>query len=467
VDGEALSRSDKLAQVYPLPFRAEYAYLLTQALANGSFECDARKIWSNLYAYNRPDISAEMVAAILDEYERVKMLFRWRGEDRKVWGHWVGSLQRGRLPAASAIKKGEKVGLPVPMDLLEAFLTEPIASQGTEEPSRAGQALSQDESIASPPQGVSQEVPRALPGDSLAGFGSGLGKGLGLGLGSASGGSQLLSSLSSSDEDEAGGTGGGAPAGREHETEIHDSFPQDENAGGKPPSTPKVVPVRREAVRLAKRNQQQPAARKTRPAGPPPGPIEMQFGPTGPVIIGSQSRIRTPGVSSTPGERVPATPEDDDPAFFTKLYHREMHPPRISEDNFEPLDFAFTLENDFAGLPPKEVRRIVYYCFRASAKKKAYWSSAKANIDSRARLEQALPQMATQVPDDYYLSGSLTQPIPIADPACTKCAGSGSITIEHPAYPGAQGRFQASQQCECVKPHPAPWRLNFDDGKAA
>lgn len=122
VDGDALARSDKLGQVEPIDFRSEYAYLLTLALSNGSFECDARKIWSDLYSYNRPDVTPEQVAAMLDEFERVKMLFRWTESSGKVWGHWVGSDKPGRLPAPSRLRNGEKVGAPVPAEKLKAFV---------------------------------------------------------------------------------------------------------------------------------------------------------------------------------------------------------------------------------------------------------------------------------------------------------------------------------------------------------
>jgi hypothetical protein len=90
VEGEALWGSDKLAQVQPEWMRAELANLIPLALPKSSFECDARKIWSRVYAFNRPSITPEVVEQILAEYRRVKILFTWQ-EDGKTWGFWVGS----------------------------------------------------------------------------------------------------------------------------------------------------------------------------------------------------------------------------------------------------------------------------------------------------------------------------------------------------------------------------------------
>src|ERR1700730_12859591 len=89
IDGEGLWRSDKLAQVEPPSFRAEYACLLPLALANGVFEANARRIWATVYSYNRPDVNVEQVEKILAEFERVKLLFIWT-DSGKIWGYCVG-----------------------------------------------------------------------------------------------------------------------------------------------------------------------------------------------------------------------------------------------------------------------------------------------------------------------------------------------------------------------------------------
>lgn len=95
VDGGGLWRSDKLALVEPEWIRPEYANLIPLALANGSFEASARRVWADVYSYNRPGITLEMVEQILAELERVKLLFRWTDEAGKQWGYWVGIEKRG------------------------------------------------------------------------------------------------------------------------------------------------------------------------------------------------------------------------------------------------------------------------------------------------------------------------------------------------------------------------------------
>ena len=124
IDGEALWRSDKLAQVEPPKFRAEYANLVPLALANGTFEATARRVWSSVYSFNRPDVpTAELVEQLLDELERVKLLFRWTDPPTgKVWGFWVGIDKPGRLPGRSRRGRNEAVGLDPPPDELRKFL---------------------------------------------------------------------------------------------------------------------------------------------------------------------------------------------------------------------------------------------------------------------------------------------------------------------------------------------------------
>jgi hypothetical protein len=142
IDGEGLWRSDKVAQVEPPSFRAEYACLLPLALANGVFEANARRIWTMVYSYNRPDVSVEQVEKILAEFERVKLLFRWT-EAGKAWGYFVGIDKPGRLPAPSRLKHGhELLGPEPPKESLQAFLGslvttgQPMASQSVSNGSR-------------------------------------------------------------------------------------------------------------------------------------------------------------------------------------------------------------------------------------------------------------------------------------------------------------------------------------------
>jgi hypothetical protein len=163
IDGEGIWKSDKIAQVEPPRYRAEYANLLALAMANGTFECNPRAIWASCYGYNRPDIFPEDVIAILDEFERVKLLFRWDVAG-KVWGFWVGIDKPGRLPSPARQKeRHEKTGEVVPQEKLREFLGELIGNQ----PETVG-------------------MPIGSLGSGL-GFGLGIGKGNGSGFGSGLG----------------------------------------------------------------------------------------------------------------------------------------------------------------------------------------------------------------------------------------------------------------------------------------
>jgi hypothetical protein len=99
VDGDALWRSDKLTQVNPSSYRAEYANMIPLALADGTFECNPRRVWADVYSYNRPDITVDMVEDILNEFERVGLLSRKSDEKGKIWGFWIGIEKR--LPSES------------------------------------------------------------------------------------------------------------------------------------------------------------------------------------------------------------------------------------------------------------------------------------------------------------------------------------------------------------------------------
>lgn len=123
IDGDRLWRSEKLKKVEPPSYRAEYANLLPIALADGTFECSADRVWCDVYSFNRPDITSEQVAKILDEFERVKLLFRWQDQDKKTWGYWVGMVEKGLLPSKKRAKTHRlKMGKNVPKESLKSFL---------------------------------------------------------------------------------------------------------------------------------------------------------------------------------------------------------------------------------------------------------------------------------------------------------------------------------------------------------
>ena len=103
VDGDAVWRSKKLKQMSP-EFRAEYANLVPLAEANGVFEVDVDRVWSDVYSYNREGVTVGIVAEILAELESVGLLRVWQ-ESGKVWGYWEGIHKSGRLPKASELLK--------------------------------------------------------------------------------------------------------------------------------------------------------------------------------------------------------------------------------------------------------------------------------------------------------------------------------------------------------------------------
>jgi hypothetical protein len=82
--------SSKLASVQPQEWRPEYVWLLIGSFVDGTFEADPARIWARAYAYSRPDWSAEKVAKLLDEFERVGLLQRTKDEQGRVWGLWTG-----------------------------------------------------------------------------------------------------------------------------------------------------------------------------------------------------------------------------------------------------------------------------------------------------------------------------------------------------------------------------------------
>ncbi len=123
IHGEGVWRSDKLARVQPLWARAEYVNLIPLALANGVFECNARRVWSEVYSYNRPDITVQDVeTVILPALVRVGLLFCWKDEDGKGWGYWPGIEKPGRLPGKSRRGRNEAVGPEPPAEELRKFL---------------------------------------------------------------------------------------------------------------------------------------------------------------------------------------------------------------------------------------------------------------------------------------------------------------------------------------------------------
>lgn len=177
VDGEGVWRSKKLKQVEPPSFRAEFANLVPLAFANGSFEADPDMIWSAVYSFNRPDITADTVSKILDEFQRVGMLFRWKDGEGRFWGYWTGIEKPGRLPGKSRRGTNERIGAPPPLESIRTFL-DSICIQGH---SRQENGDRPELPVIPTPTADSIGIQEALNGnEKLLGFGSGSGFGCGV-----------------------------------------------------------------------------------------------------------------------------------------------------------------------------------------------------------------------------------------------------------------------------------------------
>jgi hypothetical protein len=156
IDGDALWRSRKLLLV-PAEYRGEYANLLPLADVNGSFECDAASVYSDVYSYNRTTITPVDVTVMLEAFEAAGMLVRWKQEG-KIWGHFIGIQKPGRLPSGKHLTRHRNLP-PLPPSL--------TTESAQDVPKESG-------SIPESP-GVSGTVPENPP------LGLGLGKGMGPG----------------------------------------------------------------------------------------------------------------------------------------------------------------------------------------------------------------------------------------------------------------------------------------------
>jgi hypothetical protein len=135
VDGEALWGSNKLRNV-PAQYRAEYANLIPLAEADGTFEADTRKVWARVYAYNREEVTIDMVESILDAFEEAGMISRATDEAGKLWGRILGIELR--LPPESHRDRYKQGNSNVFTDI-----DEKVRPDG-ENPSRLGIGLDKD-----------------------------------------------------------------------------------------------------------------------------------------------------------------------------------------------------------------------------------------------------------------------------------------------------------------------------------
>jgi hypothetical protein len=103
VDGDAIATSTKLNKV-PEKYRLDFAYWLTFAEANGTFEVDASIIWAKYYAYQFPSRKLKHVSEIISAFSDTGLLNLWQ-DCGKTWGFFTKSKLSGRLPSPSQVKK--------------------------------------------------------------------------------------------------------------------------------------------------------------------------------------------------------------------------------------------------------------------------------------------------------------------------------------------------------------------------
>lgn len=137
VDGAGLWRSCKLKKMSPR-YRGEYANLIPLAEANGVFDCDPDKVWSDVYAFNRPEVDVEEVSVILNQLEDVDLLRRW-SEKGRMWGYWVGIHKSGRLPAGTHLARYKHLPPNPPAELLsDDILSGRVESLSGTDPGASG-----------------------------------------------------------------------------------------------------------------------------------------------------------------------------------------------------------------------------------------------------------------------------------------------------------------------------------------
>lgn len=117
MDGDALWRSKKLNEV-PIQYRGEYANLIPLADAQGVFDADPYSIWADVYSYNRPNVTVDMVKEMMDSFEYADMIHCWE-EDGKRWGTFNGIEKPGRLPTAAVERGDYDIKTPTPPPLWE------------------------------------------------------------------------------------------------------------------------------------------------------------------------------------------------------------------------------------------------------------------------------------------------------------------------------------------------------------
>jgi uncharacterized protein YdaU (DUF1376 family) len=114
---------------------------------------------------------------------------------------------------------------------------------------------------------------------------------------------------------------------------------------------------------------------------------------------------------------------------------------------FDPLNFKEPIGDD----PVKEVRRVMFYCFKEM--EDGYW---RKNIPTREDLIRAYPAMKKQVPNDFVVSGQWYREIRVVNPDCPICQGVGDTFVDHPSY--TSGMALLGIECDCVTYQEPVWK---------
>lgn len=98
-NGDRAWHSTKIRQL-PERYRAEYAWLYSIALADGTFECDPQTVFSLVYSDARGGSwSVQKVEKLLEALREAGLLLVAKDPQGKDWGYWVGC--ESELPSES------------------------------------------------------------------------------------------------------------------------------------------------------------------------------------------------------------------------------------------------------------------------------------------------------------------------------------------------------------------------------
>jgi hypothetical protein len=455
--GDSIARSKKLRNVQPVRYRAELALLLTLGLGNGTFECDPILVHRDLYSYNRPDISVDDVEAMFNEFERTKLLFRFQDKDGTEWGWWTGSDKPGRLMAES-LRGRYKQGATLPKDKLARFMAEKPADEDGNKPdstnlvatsrvplevvlshSRVGQDLIKPEEnrIEKKRREETGFAGSAIADENAA-----------IAAHAADAATPSFFSLSLQTQSNGQNHGRGKRPLKEGRL-----LPSGTRQAGQVNHSSRLP--NREHIPSGNINQDE-ASRDYNSRQPDRDGFAACESGISDQVNGRPTDIIPVHKSGSPflDDRCARDP-------YEKL-RQFQHPLRITDEDFDPLDYAFTRDEEFAGFSPAELQRIMWYHWRGLPPHKRWW--VDRGIKSILSLKKSLPTMAKQVPPDFRVI-TLHRHLMISDPDCPRCHGEGDTIETASMYPAYMG-FQICVPCACMHEHLAPWRLDLDPVEA-